>query len=136
LKDELKNEKAFTFNPIHDIKGDCGITLALLFESSEKINIFRERLKDEGIPPNSPIYSGRHVYTNWEPILNQRGAHHPGRDAFKQTKVPITYSKDMCPKTLSILERTIYLNTNTEVNRRPRELKALINAVKKAASGS
>lgn len=122
----------FTFNPIHDVEGDCGTTLALLFDTPEKVRGFLARLKERGVGASTPIDSGRHVYTNWEPILKQRGAHHPGLDAYKLASEPVSYEKDMCPETLSVLERTVFLSTRPD--RSPEELETVIEKVKEAAA--
>jgi hypothetical protein len=47
---------------------------------------------------------GRHIYTNWEPLMKQ-GAFHPSMNPFKWAKREITYTEDMCQKTLGILAR-------------------------------
>lgn len=132
LMRELAGESAFVFNPIHDEDGDCGTTLALLFETASRARAFLEHLKDEGIPADCPLDSGRHVYAKWEPVLEQRGAHHPGRDAFRLAAVPVAYSADMCPRTLSNLERTVCIATSP--TRSTRDLDELIRGVKKAAA--
>jgi dTDP-4-amino-4,6-dideoxygalactose transaminase len=131
LMRELAGESAFAFNPIHDEDGDCATTLALLFETAARARAFLERLKDEGIPADCPLDSGRHVYANWEPVLEQRGAHHPGRDAFRLAAVPVAYSADMCPRTLSNLERTVCIATS--LTRSAGDFDELIRGVKKAA---
>lgn len=51
----------------------------------------------------------RHIYTNWEPILTQR-TFHPKMNPWKWAKRDITYSPDMCTRTLDILERTCVVN--------------------------
>ena len=131
---ELENETGFSFNPIRDVEGDCATTLALLFESSGRARAFLECLSKEGIDAGSPIDSGRHVYTNWEPVLKQHGAHHPGRDAFQLATVPVTYSQEMCPRTLVILGRTVYVATSAL--RSQEDLRILISRIRKAAARS
>lgn len=132
LMDELANETAFTFNPIHDVEGDCGCVLAIMFDSPEKTRLFIEGLGEKNVAASTPIDSGMHVYTNWEPIMGRRGAHHPRLDAFKLTDAPPTYSADMCPKTLSILERTAKLWLLP--NRPQEELSRVIASVKSVAA--
>lgn len=54
--------------------------------------------------------TGRHVYSNWDPVLQGRGGPHPALDPFKlpqNRKCRKNYSKDMCPKSLAILNRTV-----------------------------
>jgi hypothetical protein len=72
----------------------------------------------------------RVIYPNWEPVMNRRGAHHPGRDAFRMGRARVRYSKDMCPKTLSILSRTVYLLTSA--TRSEEDLKSFLRDVRKA----
>lgn len=124
----LEGAGDFTLNPVNDIEGDCGTTLGLLFPSGERVREVLARLDAAEVDADTPIDSGRHVYTNWDPILKQQGAHHPGMDAFKLASSPVEYSVDMCPKTLDYLARTIFLHTSPT---RPRaELEALIETIK------
>jgi len=122
----------FTFNPIHDVEGDCGTTLALMFETPERMRDVLDKLHEQGVSASTPIDSGRHVYTNWEPVLKQQGAHHPEMDAYKRAAVPVEYSPDMCPNTLDILARTLFLYTDPT---RPRaDLDAMIETVRRVLS--
>ena len=129
IKNELDGRKDFVFNPVNDVNGDCATTAAMLFPSAKDMRKFLHTLKTNGIEANSPIDSGLHVYTNWTPIMEKCGAHHPARDAYKTSNVEINYTPDMCKKTLSILERTAYLLTS--VNRPENELRTLIDKIKR-----
>jgi dTDP-4-amino-4,6-dideoxygalactose transaminase len=126
--DALNGAGPFTFNPIHDVEGDCGTTVALMFDSEATTRRFLAGLDEAGVSADTPIDSGRHVYTNWEPVLNQHGAHNPAFDAYKLAPEPTTYSKDMCPRTLDVLSRTAYLHTNPTRDRK--ELDAMIAKVR------
>jgi len=134
LMEELADVSAFAFNPINCIEGDCGTTLGLLFDSAEQANAFAARASELGVGCGSPYNSGIHVYWNWEPILRQRGAHHPMRDAYQLTDAKYEYSEDMCPRTKEYLARTMYLGTS--VDRSKDDLMDLIACVKKAAAAS
>ena len=59
---------------MNDPDGDCGTTLGLLFGSKDEARRFMDGMKENGIALGSPIDSGRHVYVNWEPVLEKRGA--------------------------------------------------------------
>jgi len=124
----LSDIGGFTFNPIHDVEGDCGTTLALLFETPERMRAVLDGLNEAGIDADTPIDSGRHVYTNWEPILKQQGAHHPAMDAYKRAEVPVEYSPDMCPNTLDILARSLFLYTDPTRSRA--DLDAMIEKIR------
>jgi dTDP-4-amino-4,6-dideoxygalactose transaminase len=132
LIQELDGAGPFSFNPIHDVEGDCGTTLALQVESEEIMREFLRYLSDEGVDASTPIDSGRHVYTNWEPILTKQGAHNPAFNAYNLSPDSANYTKDMCPNTLDNLSRTIFLYANPE--RTSGELADMIEKVKRAAS--
>ena len=97
----LAGAGAFRLSPINDVQGDCGTNVALLFPTADEAEAFGTEHK-----LGRPINSGRHVYTNWEPILSQR-SHHPKMNPYKLAKRKIKYSKDMCHRTLNILARTV-----------------------------
>jgi dTDP-4-amino-4,6-dideoxygalactose transaminase len=130
MVEELADEEAFDLSPRNDPKGDCGTTLALLFASPARSRAFIAKLAERGIGSSTPIDSGRHVYENWDPIMNKRGAHHPGYDAFRLTDSPPHYSRDMCPGTLSALRRTVYIATSP--TRSPDETTDLIEGIRQA----
>ena len=101
-----------TFLPSHDLQGDCGTTLALTFDSAEEASTFAE-----AVGGTVPINTGKHVYRNWAPIMNKVGALHPLMDPFKMEAnhdiVP-DYREDMCPRTLDLLSRVVYISVNPD----------------------
>ena len=101
-----------TLAPSHDIEGDCGTTIALRFDTAEKA-----KAVSEAVGTICPINTGKHVYSNWKPILEKRGAFHPLMDPFKMEAnrdiIP-DYSPDMCPKSLDLLSRTVYIGVNPD----------------------
>jgi len=56
-----------------------------------------------------PIDTGRHVYTNWEPIMEQHGGHCEKLNPFRWAKRKIAFSPDMCPRSLDIMARTVLI---------------------------
>ena len=68
---------------------------------------------NEELGANETVKTGKHVYYDWKPILEKRGALNPLMDPFKmpanQGIIP-DYSVDMCPRTLDILSRVVYLD--------------------------
>lgn len=118
------------FAPSNDIEGDCGTTLAIRFDSTEKAFAFAEA---EGINGTVPIDTGKHVYSNWTPIMTKTGALNPLMDPFKMEAnkdiVP-DYKEDMCPKTLDLLSRTAYISINPDWTQA--ELDSLVDNIKKA----
>ena len=88
--------------------GDCSINVCVQFDSSEKAADFAVKCKEFGT--FVVINSDRHVYSNWQPILEKKGALNPLMDPFKMEAnkdAQIEYTKDMCPKTLDILSKTV-----------------------------
>ena len=76
------------------------------------------------------IDTGKHVYSNWEAIMEKRGHLNPFMDPFKFEKnkniIP-NYTKDMCPKTLDLLSRAV--NIPIDPNKNERELDELVNKI-------
>lgn len=139
LADLRKNKKmmmealsdCLTFVPSHDAEGDCGTTLAVRFETEEEARKFA---RAEGVYGVLPIDTGKHVYTNWTPIMEKRGALHPAMDPYKMEanrECNMDYSLDMCPVTLDLLARTVYVSVNPDAT--PEALEARIASLRKAA---
>ncbi|MBR3714404.1 MAG: DegT/DnrJ/EryC1/StrS family aminotransferase [Clostridia bacterium] len=120
-----------TFIPSNDIEGDLGTTLAIRFDNKEKALAVA---KDPGVKGTVPINTGKHVYTNWTPILTKTGALNPLMDPFKMEAnkdiIP-DYRLDMCEKTLDLLSRTVYIGvdpdwTEDQLNAKIENIKAAI----------
>jgi len=121
---DLRKNKAYITDAVqgkyslaasNDILGDCGTTLPFHFGSEAEARAFASR-----IGGTLPIDTGKHVYCNWTPIMEKRGAFHPLMDPFKMEAnkgLNHNYSKDMCPKTLDLLARTVYLMINPDWSR-------------------
>ena len=58
--------------------------------------------------PDKPDY---HVYAHWTPIIEQRTWSADG-GPWRAAKRPITYSKDMCPRSLDLLGRAVHLDVS------------------------
>ena len=105
------------FAPSNDENGDCGIMLAFRFDNEEKARKFATY---EGVKGSLPIDADRHLYKRWEPIMKKRGALHPLMDPFKMEAnkdiIP-DYRDDMCPKSLDILSRTVYIPVSATSDR-------------------
>ena len=120
LSDLRKNKKYMMeqladvcrFAPSNDSEGDCGILIPIAFGTEEEARRFATA---EGIYGTLPIDTDKHVYSNWTPVLEQRGAFHPLMDPFKMEAnrgiIP-PYSKNCCPETLDILSRVVYIGVD------------------------
>ncbi len=141
LTDLRKNKKYLmeklsdvaTFIPSNDIEGDCGTTLAFSFDSADKAWNFAYA---EGIRGSIPIRTGKHVYRNWDCIMEKRGAFNPLMDPFRMEAnkgiIP-DYREDMCPETLDKLSKVVYMSVNPDATKE--ELDATVEAVRKAIAG-
>ena len=110
VMDRLSNYCRFIRS--NDIDGDLGTTVAILFDSAEEAERFGERINTA-----PTIHTGKHVYSNWEPILARRGAFHPLMDPFKMEankNIIPDYTADMCPITLDLLSRVVYIEINPD----------------------
>lgn len=116
--------KSFKTSPVHDPEGDCGSNTFFLFESSQQAKKFIELAARENIEVWL-AYTKGHVYSDWEPILAQRGAHHALRNPFCLSKSSVTYHAEMCPKSLDILSRTV--GFCTAIDRDRKLLEEIIN---------
>lgn len=104
------------FAPSNDTGGDCGILIPIQFDTEEEARRFATA---EGIYGTLPIDTDKHVYSNWTPILQQRGAFHPLMDPFKMEvnrDIIPPYSKDCCPKTLDILSKVVYIGVDPDAD--------------------
>ena len=121
VMDELKNECSFI--PSNDAEGDLATTVAFAFDTPEKADKFAEA--KGGIVP---INTGKHIYKHWTAIIEKRGAYNPLMDPFKMEAnkgiIP-DYTEDMCPKTLEILARTVYVGINPDM--KDERIEQLIN---------
>jgi dTDP-4-amino-4,6-dideoxygalactose transaminase len=76
------------------------VGLSVIFDRPEDAKAFATQSGVERL-----IDTGRHVYTNWVPIMTQR-TFHERMNPWKWANREITYSNDMCSRTLDILART------------------------------
>ena len=98
--------------PSNDPDGDLGTTLGFTFDSEEKSEKF-EKIAEGW----RPINSGKHVYSNWTPIIEHRGAHCEALNPFNLKEnqgLQMDYAEDMLPNTLDILKRTVYISLHCD----------------------
>ena len=110
LMDNLAGD--FKFIKSNDIEGDLGTTVGLYFDTREEAEAFGKRY---GVMPT--VYTKKHVYSDWKPVLQKRGAFNPLMDPYKMEAnkdiIP-DYSPNMCPKTLEILSKVVYVEINPD----------------------
>jgi dTDP-4-amino-4,6-dideoxygalactose transaminase len=104
--------RGIRFNPSNDIEGDCGVCLPFLFDDHRRAARFAELISCD-----RPINTGKHVYSAWTPVLEKRGAHIKGMNPYfspKNAGLHMDYTEDSCPRTLDLLNRTVYLPINCD----------------------
>jgi dTDP-4-amino-4,6-dideoxygalactose transaminase len=122
-------------------KTGTGASLAYHFPTEATARAFSKAYEEDGRRADSEaevlIDWGRHVYMNWEVLMSKRGAHHPDQDPFRHPKNAATvphYHKDMLPKTLDILRRTVKIGVNP--NWTDKEVEGVAGAIRDAAASA
>jgi len=117
-------------SPCHSLDYECGTQVGYLLGSPA------EAVKFAGMAGGFiPGKTGRHVYTEWDPILEKHGAHHPAMDPFKMPanrRCRMKYSKDMCPRSLDVLNRTVLVPTHPD--RTPEAVDGVIAKINEAGA--
>ena len=98
--------------PVHDLEGDCGKCVILRLTDSKKAIALADRLNAGGVETASwfrSLSTDRHIYQNWWPVLSKRGNIDPRQNPYLTTPAgrAVRYSRDMCPRTLDLLGRSI-----------------------------
>jgi dTDP-4-amino-4,6-dideoxygalactose transaminase len=121
FEQELADTPGLRIAPNNDPEGDCGVVVAFQFDSEEQARAFARETGGW-----LPIDSGKHVYSNWEPLLQKRIMHHPDMNPVHHPRnqgLRTDYTPDMCPRTLDVLSRTVFISlhpdwSDEEVSRR------------------
>ena len=98
--------------PSRSLDWECGTHVMYRFESPEKADDFAERISG-----TVALKTGRHVYTEWDPILQHRGAHHSALNPYEMKEnadCRMEYNERMCQRSLDILSRTVFFQTHPE----------------------
>lgn len=131
MMDNLKDFCAFV--PSNDIQGDCGTTIAFKFNTEEEARRFAT---SDGVYGTLPIDTGKHIYKHWTAIMEKRGAYNPLMDPFKMAanrSIVPDYSNDMCPNTLELLSKAVYLYVDPDDTKEQLDIK--IEKIKTALNG-
>jgi dTDP-4-amino-4,6-dideoxygalactose transaminase len=129
-------DTGLTLTKNNDVEGDCATTLAFTFKTPKQARTFISLLEKQRVGASTPIDSGRHVYSNWDPILQRRGAHHKAMNPYLRPQnrgSKVRYTKTMCPRTTDLLSRSVF--TGIRHNWTAAQLKRRIKAIGQAAAG-
>ena len=96
--------------PMNSAAYDCATQVMYTLPSAEAADRFVQIF-----PSVIAGRTGRHTYTEWDQVLMGAGAAHPAMNPYlmpANAECRRTYSKDMCPRSLDILNRTVMVATN------------------------
>lgn len=111
LIEEVGDLPGLTLQDVPDPAGDCSVSLVLFTETSARAKKFAEALRAEGMSAGSVFDEGipdRHIYYHWTYVMEKRTQDlhgYPWNDPNRPCHTE--YSKDMCPRTLDYLGRTV-----------------------------
>jgi len=98
---------------LNDREGDCGISLVFFMPDAASAVEVAAALAAEGVSCGtvfSKQFPDRHIYYHWDYVMNKRSAHRNGAPWTLERNPPrVVYSKEMCPRTIALLERAVML---------------------------
>jgi dTDP-4-amino-4,6-dideoxygalactose transaminase len=115
--------------PLNSREFDCGTNVFLTLPNGTSADVFVRTF-----PSVIAGKTGRHTYTEWDQVLMGEGAAHPLMNPYTMpanAECRKTYSKDMCSRSLEILNRTILVPTHPE--HKKDEIEDIIHNIKAAA---
>jgi dTDP-4-amino-4,6-dideoxygalactose transaminase len=96
--------------PLNSREFDCATNVFLTLPTTEAADLFVETF-----PSVIAGKTGRHTYTEWDQVLMGMGAAHPLMNPYNMpanAECRKNYSKDMCARSLQILNRTVLVPTH------------------------
>jgi dTDP-4-amino-4,6-dideoxygalactose transaminase len=96
--------------PLNSREFDCGSNVFLTLPNAEAADVFVKTF-----PSVIAGKTGRHTYTEWDQVLMGMGAAHPLMNPYNMPANAAcrrSYSRDMCARSLEILNRTILVPTH------------------------
>jgi dTDP-4-amino-4,6-dideoxygalactose transaminase len=96
--------------PLNSREFDCAANVFLTLPNAAAADMFTKTF-----PSVIAGKTGRHTYTEWDQVLMGAGAAHPLMNPYTMpanAECRKTYSKDMCARSLDILNRTILVPTH------------------------
>jgi len=133
----LDAPRGYRLQHVDDPEGDCGVSAALIVNTEESARRYAEALGAEGLSCGTAHNEGfpdRHIYRYWDSILG-KNSHHPLASPWTHPayKGRAEYSQDMCPRTLSILNRALRLAFNMGMTEEhARQMAGAVNKVDSA----
>jgi dTDP-4-amino-4,6-dideoxygalactose transaminase len=113
----LAKRKGVIFPTANDREGDASVSAIFLMPDAQTAQKTAQALDAEGLGNwlfYSPDAKDYHVYAHWAPILNQRAWSSSG-GPWKHHPRKVTYTKDMCPRSLDLLSRAVSIDVSPEL---------------------
>jgi len=133
----IARSKGVEFRKINDAEGDAAIAMIMLMPEAAIAQRVSAALSAEGVDSSvlfSPQEVDYHVYYHWAPIMNQRSWTARGGPWINHPR-KVTYSPDMCPRSLDLLSRAVQLDISPELtNEQVEEVIEAIHKVLKQAA--
>ncbi len=108
---DLAATKSVSFRHVHDEAGDTAVALILFMPDEDGASRVTEALQAENVNCNQ-LYTrdstDQHVYASWHSVLDKKQWSEQGPWTWASREVP--YSRDMCPRTLDLLTRSVQLH--------------------------
>jgi dTDP-4-amino-4,6-dideoxygalactose transaminase len=115
----LEEPRGYTLQHVDDPAGDCGISAAIIVRTEEMAKRYAQALSAEGLGCGTAHNEGfpdRHIYRYWDSILD-KNAPHPAAGPWSHPAYTgrVEYRRDMCPRTMSILNRALRFGFNMKM---------------------
>lgn len=126
---ERLNNLGLKLSPLNSPDHDCAAHVFYLLPSAEEASRFAEVC-----PSVIAGKTGRHTYTEWEHVLRGNGAAHPAMNPYNHpdnAECRRSYDKDMCARSLDILNCTVMVPTHPTRSRE--ETDAIIHNIELGA---
>jgi dTDP-4-amino-4,6-dideoxygalactose transaminase len=123
------NNLGLKLAPMHSPDYDCAAHVMYTLPSAEDAIRFTKIF-----PSVIAGKTGRHTYTEWDQVLMGMGAAHPAMNPYNHPDnagCRRSYSKDMCARSLDILNRTVMVPTNP--SHTAEEIAAIIHNIETAS---
>ncbi len=113
---DVARDKGIRFRRLTDDAGDAAIALVLFANNAESAHHIATALSAEGAHASVLFDRDRsdyHVSYHWTPVLQKRSS--AARTPWDLVAGEVKYDREMCPKTLALLERAVHLDVSPEL---------------------
>ena len=137
IREKIQDIQGLSFREITDEKGDVSVCLIFYLPDPSSVEEFVQALKAEGIEAGGIYNQGVpdwHIFAHWKILLDKLTPTEDGcpfNCPLYKGPVP-KYTKDMCPKTLNLLSRSVHIDIPPQLSEE--DCIQIANGIKKVAS--